>query len=118
MIEQPTSIPWSEEYSDEDEMIDFVAAASEMLEELLARPQPNYLRSRLIHRSGSACLNSVPRFISGLRAVAERCRVVHGGGRRLRRTDRRGGQLGAHPGAHVTRPALLSATPPAIFPPA
>jgi hypothetical protein len=49
MVEQPTSIPWSEDYSDEDEMIDFVVAASEMLEELLARPQPNYLRSRLIH---------------------------------------------------------------------
>ena len=27
MIEQPSSIAWSEEYSDEDEMIDFVAAA-------------------------------------------------------------------------------------------
>lgn len=49
MIEQPTSIPWSDDYSDEDEMIDFVVAASEMLEELLTRPQPNYLRSRLIH---------------------------------------------------------------------
>jgi hypothetical protein len=50
MIEQPTSIPWSEEDdSDEDEMIEFVVAASEMLEELLSRPQPNYLRSRLVH---------------------------------------------------------------------
>ena len=50
MIEQPTSIAWSDDdYSDEDEMIDFVVAASEMLEELLARPQPNYLRSRLIY---------------------------------------------------------------------
>jgi hypothetical protein len=49
MIEQPSSIPWSDDYSDEDEMIDFVVAASEMLEELLARPQPNYLRSRLVH---------------------------------------------------------------------
>ena len=29
-------------------MIDFVVAASEMLGEL-ARPQPNYLRSRLAH---------------------------------------------------------------------
>jgi hypothetical protein len=27
---------------------------------------------------------------------SQRCRVVHGGGRRLRRTGRRGGQLGAH----------------------
>jgi hypothetical protein len=47
-------------------------------------------------RSGPACLNSTPRFLSGLRAGCRRCRVVHGGGRRLRRTDRRGGQLGAH----------------------
>lgn len=50
-------------------------------------------------RSGSACLNSKPRFISGLRAGCKRCRVVHGGGRRLRRTGRRGGQLGAHQGS-------------------
>ena len=49
MIEQPTSIPWSEEDFDEGEMIEFVVAASEMLEELLTRPQPNYLRSRLVH---------------------------------------------------------------------
>jgi hypothetical protein len=49
MIEQLAPIPWSDEDSDEDEMIDFVVAASEMLEELLARPQPNYLRSRLVH---------------------------------------------------------------------
>ena len=56
-------------------------------------------------RSGSACLNSCPRFISGLRAGCEWCRVVHGGVRRLRRTQSRGGQLGAHPGFHLTRPA-------------
>ena len=31
-------------------------------------------------------------------APIPRQRVVHGGGRRLRRTDRRGGQLGAHQG--------------------
>ena len=49
MTEQPTSIPWSEDHSEEDEMMDFVVAASEMLEELLTRPQPNYLRSRLGH---------------------------------------------------------------------
>ena len=49
MIEQPASVPWSEEQSDEDEMIEFVVAASDMLEELLSRPQPNYLRSRLVH---------------------------------------------------------------------
>ena len=33
------------------------------------------------NRSGSVCLNSFPRFISGLRANCGRCRVVHGGGR-------------------------------------
>ena len=55
-------------------------------------------------RSGSACSNSFPRFISGLRAGCKRCRVVHGGGRRLRRTDRRGGQLGAHQGTHSMQP--------------
>jgi transposase len=61
-------------------------------------------------RSGSACLNSIPRFISGrLCAVCQRCRVVHGGGRRLRRTDRRGGQLGAHRDLHLTRPASIAA---------
>lgn len=70
------------------------------------------------YRSGSGCLNNFPRFISGHRAGCRRCRVVHGVGRRLRRTDRRGGQLGAHPGVHVTRPALVAATPPDIFPPA
>ncbi len=56
-----------------------------------------------VQRSGSGCLNNFPRFISGLRAGCVRCRVVHGGGRRLRRTDRRGGQLGAHQGFHLTR---------------
>ena len=35
------------------------------------------------HRSGSVCLNNKPRFISGLWAVCQRCRVVHGGERRL-----------------------------------
>ena len=45
-------------------------------------------------RSGSVCLNNFPRSISGLRAVRRRCRVVHGGVRRLRRTQSRGGQLG------------------------
>jgi magnesium chelatase subunit H len=55
-------------------------------------------------RSGPACLNSTPRFLSGLRAGCRRCRVVHGGGRRLRRTDRRGGQLGAHQRSHLMRP--------------
>ena len=60
-------------------------------------------------RSGSACLNSIPRLLSGrLCADCQRCRVVHGGGRRLRRTDRRGVQLGAHQGCHLMRPASLA----------
>ena len=62
------------------------------------------------YRSGSACLNSIPRFLSGLRAGCQRCRVVHGGGRRLRRTDRRGGQLGAHQGFHLTRGSSVAAS--------
>jgi hypothetical protein len=70
------------------------------------------------HRSGSACLNSFPRFLSGLRAGCQRCRVVHGGGRRLRRTDRRGGQLGAHQGFHLTRPVAAAAGPRSTLRPA
>jgi len=62
-------------------------------------------------RSGSGCLNNFPRFISGLRAGRKRCRVVHGGVRRLRRTRSRGGQLGAHRGFHLTRPAPSVAAP-------
>jgi hypothetical protein len=31
-------------------------------------------------RSGSGHLNNKPRFISGVRAISQRCRVVHGGG--------------------------------------
>ena len=60
-------------------------------------------------RSGPVCLNSFPRSISGLRAGCRRCRVVHGGGRRLRRTDRRGGQLGAHQRSHLMRPGPVLA---------
>jgi hypothetical protein len=66
-------------------------------------------------RSGSVCLNNFPRFISGLRASCERCRVVHGGVRRLRRTRSRGGQLGAHRGFHLTRPAPSVAAPRGTF---
>ena len=46
-------------------------------------------------RSGSVCLNNKPRFISGRWADWKHGRVVHGGVRRLRRTQSRGGQLGA-----------------------
>ena len=55
-------------------------------------------------RSGSGCLNNFPRVLSGLRAGCKQCRVVHGGGRRLRRTGRRGGQLGAHHRLHLMLP--------------
>ena len=61
------------------------------------------------YRSGPVCLNSFPRFLSGLQAGCGRCRVVHGGGRRLRRTDRRGGQLGAHQRCHLMRPRAARA---------
>ena len=51
-----------------------------------------------VRRSGPDCLNSfTPRdkeTVGGLK----RCRVVHGGVRRLRRTQSRSGQLGAHQG--------------------
>ncbi len=63
----------------------------------------------LKERSGPGCLNNFPRFISGLRAGWEWCRVVHGGVRRLRRTQSRGGQLGAHQGFHLTRPVSVLA---------
>ena len=43
MTEQPTTNPWNEEDSD-----DFVITASAMFEELLQRPQPKYLQSRLV----------------------------------------------------------------------
>ena len=68
-------------------------------------------------RSGSGCLNSIPRFISGLWADCRRCRVVHGGVRRLRRTQSRGGQLGAHRDLHLTRPASTAAVRPSTFHP-
>ena len=63
-----------------------------------------------VDKSGPACLYSFPRFISGVRAGCRRCRrcrVVHGGGRRLRRTDRRGGQLGAHQQSQLIRPVTV-----------
>ena len=49
-------------------------------------------------RSGSAGLNSFAPRDKETAGRWDRCRVVHGGGRRLRRTGRRGGQLGAHQG--------------------
>ena len=51
-----------------------------------------------MHRSGSAGLNSFAPRDKETAGRWDRCRVVHGGGRRLRRTGRRGGQLGAHQG--------------------
>jgi len=49
------------------------------------------VRSARETRGGPGCLNSVPRLLSGLRAACQRCRVIHGGERRLRRTQSRGG---------------------------
>jgi len=50
------------------------------------------------NRSGSACLNSFTPRDKETAGGLNRCRVVHGGVRRLRRTQSRGGQLGAHQG--------------------
>ena len=60
-------------------------------------------------RSGSACLNSLPRFLSGFRAGCQRCRVVHSGGRHLRRTHAAAGNSGRTSDLHLTRPASLLA---------
>lgn len=61
--------------------------------------QPGALVEGAAHvRSGSACLNSFTPRDKETAGGFKRCRVVHGGGRRLRRTGRRGGQLGAHQG--------------------
>ena len=63
----------------------------------------------LASRSGPVCLNNFPRFISGLRVGCQRCRVIHGGVRLLRRTHSRGGQLGAHPICHFMQPQPVRA---------
>jgi transposase InsO family protein len=69
--------------------------------------KPSYSRPRVsddnayaesLFRSGSACLNSFTPRDKETTGGLNRCRVVHGGGRRLRRTGRRGGQLGEHQG--------------------
>jgi hypothetical protein len=54
-----------------------------------------YLKD-VMDRSGPACLNSFTPRDKETAGDLDRCRVVHGGGRRLRRTPSRGGQLGAH----------------------
>ena len=54
--------------------------------------------TRQTMRSGSACLNSFTPRDKETAGGLNRCRVVHGGVRRLRRTQSRGGQLGAHQG--------------------
>lgn len=53
------------------------------------------LMQNTARRSGSVCLNRKPRFISGRWADWKHSRVVHGGVRRVRQTQSRGGQLGA-----------------------
>lgn len=54
--------------------------------------------SMLGARSGSACLNSFTPRDKDRAGGLKWCRVVQGGVRRLRRTQSRGGQLGAHQG--------------------
>lgn len=44
-----------------------------------------------VFSSGPGCLNNKSPNLSGLWVDCQRCRVIHGGGRRLRRTGRRGG---------------------------
>lgn len=77
-------------------------------------PGLGFIESLIQVRSGSACLNSNPRFISDLRAGCQKCGDVHDGSQRLRRTDR-GGQLGAHRGLHPTRPASVSTSGRSAF---
>jgi energy-coupling factor transporter ATP-binding protein EcfA2 len=84
---------------------------------VLNHPQSNlgdFYRELAEVRSGSGCLNSIPRFISGVRAGCERCSVVHGGVRHWRAPSR-SGQRGAHHGLHVTRPAPAAALPRGTF---
>jgi hypothetical protein len=69
----------------------------------------SFARLSLNERSGSACLNSFPRLLSGFRAGCQRCRVVHGGGRRLRRTHAAVGNSGRTRDLHLTRPARAAA---------
>ncbi|MEY3698360.1 MAG: hypothetical protein RL631_1013 [Pseudomonadota bacterium] len=52
-------------------------------------------------RSGSVDLNRYTPIDKCHGAGLKRCRVVHGGGRRLATNDRRGGQLGAHRRFHL-----------------
>ena len=51
-------------------------------------------------RSGSVDLNKLTPIDKCHGVGLKRCRVVHGGGRRLATNDRRGGQLGAHRRLH------------------
>jgi hypothetical protein len=85
-----------------------------ILDDLPIEPGAFYLMDRG-YRGGPVCLNSFPRFISGPRAGLKRSRVVHGAGRRLRRTGRRGGQLGALRENHVKQPAAWAAAPRSTF---
>ena len=55
-------------------------------------------------RSGPACLNNISPSFKWTPAGCQRCRVIHGGERRLRRTQSRGGQLGAHQRCHFRQP--------------
>ena len=68
------------------------------------------LRIKPRKRSGLVDLNKLTPIDKCHGAGLKRCRVVHGGGRRLSTNDRRGGQLGAHRRFHFTQPLLMAAS--------
>ena len=61
-------------------------------------------------RSGSVDLNKLTPIDKCHGVGLKRCRVVHGGGRRLATNDRRGGQLGAHRRFHFMQPHVKAAS--------
>lgn len=66
--------------------------------------------TRGLPRSGSVDLNRHTPIDKCHGAGLKRCRVVHGGGRRLATNDRRGGQLGAHRKFHFMQPHVKAAS--------
>ena len=65
---------------------------------------------RMAIRSGSVDLNKLTPIDKCHGVGLKRCRVVHGGGRRLATNDRRGGQLGAHRRFHFMQPLVKAAS--------
>ena len=61
-------------------------------------------------RIGSVDLNKLTPIDKCHGVGLKRCRVVHGGGRRLATNDRRGGQLGAHRRFHFMQHLVKAAS--------